>query len=174
MDGYCCPRYSRTPVPHVNPSPAAAEMLSIEQDPLVDGLGEIRGGAGRTPASFGFPVVTSSDDDDRHPHVGLGQPPLNVGAGHSRHVEIEDRAIGTVRRHRIDEVLPGSERRHGGPARREQPLEGFANGPIIVDDGDARIPPLCGLYDVRRSLATGYSRRRTVRPSSAVHGTNSV
>jgi len=158
----------------VNPSPAAAEMLSIEQDPLVDGLGEIRGGAGRAAASFGFPVVTSSDDDDRHPHVGLGQPPLNVGAGHSRHVEIEDRAIGTVRRHRIDEVLPGSERRHGGPARREQPLEGFANGPIIVDDGDARIPPLCGLYDVRRSLATGYSRRRTVRPSSAVHGTNSV
>jgi len=97
----------------VNPSPAAAEMLSIEQDPLVDGLGEIRGGAGRAAASFGFPVVTSSDDDDRHPHVGLGQPPLNVGAGHSRHVEIEDRAIGTV-------------------------------------------------------------RRRTVRPSSAVHGTNSV
>ena len=62
------------------------------------GLGRYAAAPDARQRAFGFPVVTSSDDDDRHPHVGLGQPPLNVAAGHSRHVEIEDRAIGTVRR----------------------------------------------------------------------------
>ena len=59
VNGYACPRYSRTPSPHVNPTPAATDMLSIETFPIVSSAAHVGAAVNASTAS---PMSVSSND----------------------------------------------------------------------------------------------------------------
>ena len=87
-------------------------------------------------APLHFRVVEGGDEDDGDGQTAGVECFLQVQAADFGHLDIENRRFGDSLLHRPKEVAARGEDPHFQRHRFEQPLEGGADGRVIINDGE--------------------------------------
>ena len=81
-------------------------------------------------------IVAGGDEHNWNVAVRSAQPRLHVEAGETRHVDVENGAVETVRRERSEKILAGSESGDLVVGETQQPSQCGTNRRLVVDHGD--------------------------------------